>query len=252
VNVSNRISARLADVIVQNTRDFAEHSTFLEPYLEKLVVIQPPNVVDPITPDDIQNFRKKYGFTKGQVVIGMVARLGAEKGVEYLAEALPRVMQSVPDARVVYVGEYMNVPGEGAYRDKLLPMVEGLGDHWTFLGVLSELEKAAFLHLCDVLVLPSVNSTESFGMVQVEALTCGTPVVTTDLPGVRQPVSQTGWGKIVPIRDSEALSEAIQNVLEEGIQIKADEIEALKRHYSPETIADAYLDLYQSLVSAYG
>jgi glycosyltransferase involved in cell wall biosynthesis len=252
VNVSNRISARLADVIVQNTRDFAEHSTFLEPYLEKLVVIQPPNVVDPITPDDIQNFRKKYGFTKGQVVIGMVARLGAEKGVEYLAEALPRVMQSVPDARVVYVGEYMNVPGEGAYRDKLLPMVEGLGDHWTFLGVLSELEKAAFLHLCDVLVLPSVNSTESFGMVQVEALTCGTPVVTTDLPGVRQPVSQTGWGKIVPIRDSEALAEAIQNVLEEGIQIKADEIEALKRHYSPETIADAYLDLYQSLVSAYG
>ncbi len=246
--ISNRISAKLAEVIVHNTRDFAEHSPFLKRFLKKLVVIQTPIVVEPVSQDDIQGFRMKYQITQDQVVIGMVARLGAEKGIEYLVEAIPRVIQSVPRARVVYVGEYKNVPGESAYRDKLLPMIEELGHHWTFLGVVSELEKAAFLHLCDVLVLPSVNSTESFGMVQVEALTCGTPVVATDLPGVRQPVRETGRGQIVAIRDSEALAEAILNVMEDCTHIDTNEIEALKEHYSPETVAREYLELYQGLL----
>lgn len=251
-NISSRLSARLANVIVHNTQDFAEHSPFLKRFLEKLVVIQPPVVVDPVSQDDIRAFRKKYHITQDQVVIGMVARLGAEKGVEYLVEALPRVIRSVPGARVVYVGEYKNVPGEATYRNKLLPMTEKFGKHWTFLGVVSEIEKAAFLHLCDVLVLPSVNSTESFGMVQVEALTCGTPVVATDLPGVRQPVSQTGWGKIVPTRDSEALAEAIKSILMEDIPMNKDEIAAMKAHYAPETVAGEYIHLYQHMMRMHG
>jgi len=251
-NISNRISARLANVIVHNTQDFAEHSPFLKRFLEKLVVIQPPIVVDPVSQDDIQAFRKKYHIPQDHVVIGMVARLGAEKGVEYLVEAMPRVIQSVPGARVVYVGEHKNVPGESAYRDKLLPMIEGLGKHWTFLGVVSELEKAAFLHLCDVLVLPSVNSTESFGLVQMEALSCGTPVVATDLPGVRQPVRETGWGHIVPPRDSEALAEAIQKILKDDIPMNEEEVAALKAHYSPEAVVVEYINLYQRLLRTHG
>jgi len=250
--ISNVISANLADVIIHNTRDFAEHSPFLKRYLDKLVVIQPPIEVNPVTQDEIQAFRKKYHITQDQVVIGMVARLGAEKGVEYLAEALPRVIQSITGARVVYVGEYQNVPGESAYREKLLPMIEELGQHWTFLGVASELEKAAFLHLCDVLVLPSVNSTESFGMVQVEALTCGTPVVASDLPGVRQPVRETGWGVIIPPRDSDALADAILNILKDGIPINKDKVAAMKVHYSPEAVAGEYINLYQRFQGRHG
>jgi glycosyltransferase involved in cell wall biosynthesis len=62
-------------------------------------------------------------------------------------------------------------------------------------------------------VVSSVNSTESFGLVQVEAMLCGCPVVASDLPGVRQPVQLTGMGIVVPPADPGAIATAIGEVL---------------------------------------
>lgn len=246
--VTNHISARLADVIVHNTYDFAEHSPFLKKYLEKLRVIQPPILVEPVSKSDITDFRKKYNIKTRQSLVGMVARLATEKGVEYLVQAMPKVIEANPEARAVFVGEYQNVFGERTYKEKLLPMINDLGDHWTFLGLLSELEKTVFFHVCDVLVLPSINSTESFGMVQIEALSCGTHVIATDLPGVRQPIQSTGMGKIVPPREPEALGRAIIEMLDSGIQVDPHAVEMVIQHYAPETVAKAYEDVYRDLV----
>ena len=60
-----------------------------------------------------------------------------------------------------------------------------------------------FYAACDVLVVPSLNSTESFGLVQVEAMLCGTPSIASNLPGVRQPPLMTGMGEVAAIGDSE-------------------------------------------------
>ena len=251
-NLANRIAAALADVIVHNTRDFAEHSPFLQRYLDKLTVIQPPIIGTPVEDSDLDTFRRKYDIKPGRRIIGMVARLATEKGVEYLVQAMPKVLETQPDAQVIFVGEYLHVFGEQAYREKLLPLIDALGDHWTFLGVVSEADKSAFYHVCDVLVLPSINSTESFGMVQVEALTCGTPVVATDLPGVRQPVCTTGLGRIVPVMDAPALGEAILKLLESGIRVDPENIRAITAHYAPQTVAEAYDALYRKLTEAHG
>ena len=62
----------------------------------------------------------------------------------------------------------------------------------------------------------SLNATESYGIVQIEAMTQGTPVVASDLPGVRQPVLQTGLGKIMPIKDSDAIAKALDEVFGQG------------------------------------
>jgi len=242
--VANRISAGLADVIVHNTRDFAENSPFLQDYLEKLRVIQPPIIVDPVSLDDIERFRKHYGIQREDRVVGMVARLATEKGVEYLVAAMPQILDAQPDVRAVFVGEYENVFGEETYKQKLLPMIEELGDRWLFTGVVSELDKAVFFHVCDVLVLPSINSTESFGMVQIEAMTCGTPAVATDLPGVRQPVQSTGMGRIVPVRDANALAEAVVDVFDTLQPPSPEELAMLIKHYSPEAVAKAYEALF--------
>jgi len=202
--------------------------------------------------EDVDKFKELHKIKPGQRIIGMVARLATEKGVEYLVDAMPRVLDVYPQARVLFVGMYENVPGEERYQQKLMPMIEKLGDHWTFLGVVTEKEKSAFYDICDVLVLPSINRTESFGMVQVEAMLCGTPVVATDLPGVRQPITETGMGKIVPPRDASTLADAIIDGLSSKRTVNPEVITRLNQYYAPETVAKAYQALYEDLLRTHG
>jgi glycosyltransferase involved in cell wall biosynthesis len=113
--------------------------------------------------------------------------------------------------------------------------------------VLDPREMAAFFHNCDTTVLPSLNSTESFGLVQVEGMLCGAPSVASALPGVRQPVMMTGMGEVTPIGDSAALAEAIIRVLNDKapyIRPRTD-IEAL---FSTVRTAELYERLFEDLL----
>ncbi len=243
---ANHITARAATTIVTNTRDYAENSPFLRRYLDKIAVIPPAVEVAQVDETALQAFRKKYGLQPGQLVIGMLARLATEKGVEYLVQAMPHILARFPNARVLYVGQHENVLGEEAYARKLAPMIAALGEHWSFLGVLPDEEVAAFFRVCDVTVLPSLNSTESFGMVQVESMTCGTPVVASDLPGVRQPVAMTGMGRTVPVADAPALAQAIIDVLSHPQDYRGNPAQVRLR-FSSDTIAAQYEALFERL-----
>jgi glycosyltransferase involved in cell wall biosynthesis len=246
-HLANRISARLANLIVANSLDYAENSTFLRPYLDKLRAIPPPVELPPVSAEQVAAFQHKAGIQPGQRVIGMAARLASEKGVEYLVQAMPRVIQRHPTARVLYMGHYQNVLGEQAYAQRLAPRIEALGEHWTFLGNLSPTELSAFFRTCELTVLPSLNSTESWGMVQVESMSCGTPVVATDLPGVRMPVKLTGMGRIVPPGDAAALADAIGVILEHPAQFRGD-TQAIARRFSPEQIAGQYEAIFRQVI----
>lgn len=245
-HLANHVAASLADAIVTNTRDYAEHSPFLSRYLQKVHAILPPIELAPISPADVEAFRARYGVRPHQRIIGMAARLATEKGVEYLVQALPRVLERHPEARVFFAGQHREVLGEEKYAQKLAPLIERLGEHWTFLGILPPEEWSVFFHQAEVTVLPSINSTESFGMVQVEAMVCGTPVVASDLPGVRQPVLMTGMGKIVPVEDAGALAEALITVLDQPNGYSGDAKE-IARRFAPQTIAREYEQLFQEL-----
>ncbi len=238
-NLVNHVTARAASVIVHNTRDYAENSPFLRRYIDKLIPIFPPVEVAPITEQDLVAFRQKYRIKNGQRVIGMAARLATEKGVEYLAQALPSVINEFPTARVLFVGPYQNVVGEEQYAARLAPVLAQLNDHWTFLGILSPTEMTAFFHICEVTVLPSINRTESYGLVQVEAMTCGTPVIATDLPGVRVPVQMTGSGSIVPPGSAPALASALITILKNPEQYHGQP-EHIVAASTPEQVACAY------------
>jgi glycosyltransferase involved in cell wall biosynthesis len=246
-NLFSHMTAMAANRIVTNTRDYAENSRFLRHYLEKMCYIPTPIELPQVTEQQIAAFRQKANIQPGQRIIGMNARLAAEKGVEYLIEALPAVIQKFPNVRVLHVGQYQNVLGEENYAQKLAPMIEKLGVHWAFLGVLTPPEHAAFMHACELLVLPSINSTESFGMVQVEAMTCGTPAVASDIPGVRCAVKETGMGKIVPPRDPQALAQAMIDILDAPHKYTGDP-QTIRNHYSPETVARQYEALFKELM----
>jgi glycosyltransferase involved in cell wall biosynthesis len=173
-------------LIVHKTKHYAQKSSFLRHYIQKVQPVFPPVEITPVDEEQRRLFREKFAIRPGQRLIGMAARLATEKGVEYLAQALPQVMEKYPQARVLFVGPYQNVVGEEHYAARLKSLVGPLGDHWTFLGIVSPQEMAAFFHECEVTVLPSINSTESYGIVQVESMLCGTPVVASDIPGVRR------------------------------------------------------------------
>jgi len=211
VNVTNQLAAALATRIVAYTQDFADSSPYLRRWHKKVTIIPPPIEVANVPEEEIHAFRRRWNL-QGPV-IGMAARLAAEKGVEILLEALPRILAVYPTARVLFAGQHEHVLGEEEYARRLAPLLDQFRDHWTFLGILSPKEMAAFFPNLDVLVVPSLNSTETFGLVQVEAMLCGTPTVASNLPGVRQPPLMTGMGKVVPVGDAVALADAILEVI---------------------------------------
>jgi glycosyltransferase involved in cell wall biosynthesis len=250
VNVANDAAAGLADSIVAYTGDFAEHSPFLSRYLPKVRVIPPPVEVGRATEADVAVLRTKYRL-EGHKVIGMAARLATEKGVEYLLEAAPTILERYPGTHFLFAGQYRDVLGEDAYARRLAPLLTALGERWSFLGVLEPDAMAAFFRACDVTVLPSINSTETFGLVQIESMICGTPVVASGLPGVREPVRMTGMGKVVPPRDPAALAAAVLEVLDHRPDYVRPAAEIAGR-FSLDSVAAAYESLFEEIRSRKG
>jgi glycosyltransferase involved in cell wall biosynthesis len=245
VSAANRVTAAFADRLIAYTEDFAAHSPFLSSYLPKVQVINPPVEVAQISDEQLRSFRDRF-LIDGGPVIGMAARLATEKGVEYLLEALPRVRSQFPEAQVLFAGQYQDVLGEAAYAKRLEPLLQQEGRRWKFLGTLGSDEMAAFFRTCDVTVLPSLNSTETFGLVQIESMICGTPSIASDLPGVRQPVKMTGMGKVVPIADSAKLAEALIEVLQQPERFKGNPAE-IRASFSPMKTAERYEQLFHEL-----
>lgn len=246
-DLANHIAARAADVIVTNTRDYAENSNFLRRYLSKILVIPPPIELPPVNGTEVSAFRERHELHDGMQVIGMAARLATEKGVEHLVKAMPQILAMYPKARVLFVGQYQNVLGEEAYAASLAPLIQSLGEHWQFLGTLSPGEFAAFFHAIDVLIFPSTNSTDSYGMVQAEAMICGTPVVASDLPGVRQPVKMTGMGQVVPVANSEAIANAVISILDTPAKYSGDSL-VVSELNAPQKIAGDYERIFETLI----
>jgi glycosyltransferase involved in cell wall biosynthesis len=138
--------------------------------------------------------------------------------------------------------------GEQAYSDRLMPRIREyeIAGPWTFLGNLDPIEMAAFYPNLNVLTVPSLNSTEAFGLVQIEAMMNGVPCVPSALPGVRQPVMMHGMGQVAKIGDSADLADSILEVLSEPDKFRGD-IESIKKSYDPVSIAVEYEKLFERL-----
>jgi len=248
VNVMNHISAINANRIVTYTQDFADHSPFLRHYADKVHIIQPPVILPDSNPSAAQQFIQRYKIHSSPV-IGMAARFAAEKGVEVLLDALPALIKQFPSLLVLFAGQYENVLGEELYSKRLMPRIREYQarGHWRFLGVLSPAEMVAFYSNINALVVPSLNSTESFGLVQIEAMMQGVPVVASNLPGVRQPILMTGMGEIAQTGDPASLTEALLKVLSHTNNYNVDP-EIIRKRFSSDVTATAYETLFGSLL----
>jgi glycosyltransferase involved in cell wall biosynthesis len=249
VDFQNNMAGMLSNHIVTYTQDYADNSPYLSRYTSKLTPILPPvELPDPL-PGAVKAFGEEHHVKERRPVIGMAARFAAEKGVEVLLDALPTVLQKYPKAQVLFAGAHENVMGEQAYSDRLMPRIREyeVAGHWTFLGNLDPVEMAAFYPNLDVLTVPSLNSTEAFGLVQIEAMMNGVPCVPSELPGVRQPVLMHGMGRIAKIGDPDDLAACLMEVLQEPEKYRGD-IESIKKAYNPDSIAAEYEKLFVKLM----
>ena len=248
VNFQNNMAGILADHIVTYTRDYADHSMYLSRYASKLTPILPPvELPDPI-PGAVQAFADENHVKERCPVIGMAARFASEKGLEVLLDAMPAILTKYPKAQVLFAGQYKDVMGEAAYSARLMPRIHAYeaAEHWKFLGILDPQQMAAFYPNLDVITVPSLNSTEAFGLVQIEAMMNGVPSVPSTLPGVRQPVLMHGMGRVAEIGDPASLAGAILEVLNETEKFKGDPT-GVARQYDPDTIAADYEKLFEKL-----
>jgi glycosyltransferase involved in cell wall biosynthesis len=253
VNVMNRFTGIFTHRFVTYTQDYADHSPLLKPYLKKTQIISPPVVLPKASQEAVQSFQDEHNPQQRHPVIAMASRFATEKGVEVLLDALPAVFQVFPDAMVQFAGAYQNIMGEEQYYRRLIHRINAFQQkgQWHFLGNLSPEQMSAFYPNIDVLVMPSLNSTEAFGLVQIEAMMNGKPTIASDLPGVRQPPTRHKMGKVIPIGDSNALSEALIYVLSHPEEYRQDP-DSIAVQYDPLRVAEEYEVLFDEIQKQLG
>ena len=249
LDFQNNMAGKLANHIVTYTQDYADHSPYLSRYASKLTPILPPVQMPDATPEAVTAFAERHRTKTKRPVIGMVTRFASEKGVEILLDALPAIFAKYPNAQVLYAGQHENVMGEQAYFSRLFPRINEyeIKGQWTFLGNLDPVQLSAVYPNLDVITVPSLNSTEAFGLVQIEAMMNGVPSVPSALPGVRQPVKMHGMGVVSEIGNSESLANAIIEVLDNKEKYRGD-IPAIRTAYDPDSIAQEYEKLFAELM----
>ena len=241
----NDIAFRNCDVIVTNSQDYADHSEILSGVKAKVRIIQPPVELETIDEASAADFRQRIHVENFGPIIGMACRFAADKGVEVLLDAMPKVLGEFPKAAVFFMGPYENVLGEAAYYERLKPRIDELikAGHWQFMGRLPDAEVPAFYQCIDVLAMPSLNRTDSFGLVQIEAMMNGKPAAASDLPGIRVPVTRHGMGEIFPVGNSDALADALIRILREKRVYSAEKCREIREMYSPAHVAALYMDV---------
>lgn len=191
--------------IIAASEEYAASSAFLRAHAHKVVI--GPYGIDAASfaacngdLGVVRDVRRQFG---DRLVI-FVGVLRYYKGLDVLIRAMSDV-----DGRALIVGRGMEETALAA-----LASQAGVSDRVTFLGELPPARLRALLHAADVFVLPSIDRCEAFGIAQVEAMACGKPVVSTDLPtGVRFVNQHEVTGLLVPPGDHRALAAALNRLL---------------------------------------
>lgn len=215
---------RRADLIVGTTPVYLAESPCLQEVQHKTACL--PIGVDPMHPDatKVEAIRRRYGDRK---IVFSLGRLVAYKGYSTLIAAA----RHLDDSHVVLIG------GTGELREQLQHQIDeaGLQDKVRLLGRVSDEDLPSYYGACDVFCLSSVQKTEAFGIVQIEAMSCGKPVVATNIPesGVAWVNKDGVSGRNATPGDAASLARAIEEVTSDP--------DAYRRY------ADGALDRYRQL-----
>lgn len=230
-----------ANIILGTTPTYIESSPFLQNYREKIDYLLIG--IDRVYADKqlVHDIKQKYLNKK---IIYSIGRFVQYKGFEYLINAA----KDFDDNTVLLIGG--SGPLLEKYRDKI--KTEGLKDKVILLGFLSEAEKMAYFEVCDIFCLSSILKTEAYAIVQLEAMSCSKPVVSTDIPGSGVPWvnKHEESGLIVPPCDTKSMSNAIQSLIKDISLYDKVSIGAFNRYtklFRKETMIDNIYKIYNRI-----
>jgi rhamnosyl/mannosyltransferase len=233
-----------SSAIIATSPPYLEASIALAPWRERCHII--PLGLDPARipdPDQSALERAEAWWGKGAFRILAIGRLTYYKGHDTLIQAAAQL----PDSRTLIVGA-------GEHRQRLETLIHSLNlsDRVRLPGFQPEADLNALLAGCDVLCLPSLERTEAFGLVLLEAMRFGKPVVVSDIPGSGPGwvVNQAGHGLRVPLGDPDALATALRELQYDPAKRTAlgqAGATALKQQFGIGPVAAAITDLYRRL-----
>lgn len=199
MDVSNRIAIKRASRVVVSSHDYAFQSR-LATWLAIATPIPPPYLS---REGGLPTFRRSTGFH-----YGFLGRVTVEKGISYLVQAFQQCARS--DDRLLIGGESSKKLGESVI-DEVNTLIAG-DPRISLLGFIEEDKMNDFYASLDAFVFPSINRLEAFGIVQMEALSAGVPIVASNIPGVRTIVLETGCGLLAEIGDVPDLARAMNEI----------------------------------------
>lgn len=231
-----------SDMILGTSSEYIKHSRDLIDYQRKCRVV-PIGILDDISFDvELLNYLKN--IYQSQKIIFSLGRLVYYKGFQYLIEA----------AKFLRPGYKILIGGDGELREKLQKLLldYGVEEKVVLLGRLSDVEVKTYMKFCDVFCLPSIEKSEAFGVVQLEAFSMAKPIIATNIVG-----SGVSWvnkhemtGYNVPIKDSKSIALSITKIIENQVEYERMANNALsrfKKHFTAERMVKQVLNCYREL-----
>jgi len=226
--------------IIATTPDYVKESQIPKKFRDKIMIV--PNFVDSgkyIPELSGYRIRKEHSLENKKVIL-FLGRLVPYKGAEYLIASYKKVKEKVKDAVLV-------IAGSGPLEQELKKQAADLKLEDVVFTPAEEDDIPEYYAACDIFVLPSVTRQEAFGIVLLEAMSSGKPVVSTNISGMPYVVGNAGI--VVPPRDPEALADAIIRILtEKDLRVKMGRRarERVEKEFNKEAAAEKTLKLYMS------
>jgi rhamnosyl/mannosyltransferase len=236
---------RRADLILCTTPKYYDGNRILKPFLNKInylpIGFKKENVdMNENLINSIQNSKKN----RNQVLF--IGRLVYYKGLEYLIRSISLIKSF----------SYLCIIGEGEYHESLKKLTKLLQiEHKVhFLGNLNDADKIAYLMTSDILVLPSIFKSEAYGIVQVEAMAYGIPVISTKIDGSGIDwVNQNGiTGFTVPVCDENSLAEAIDQICFDSslhLKLSTGALDRFQQELTEEIMIKNLINFYKQILS---
>lgn len=233
---------RRADLIVGTSPVYIANSDHLADVQRKCTYL--PIGIKPIVPDaeGVKKLKEQYA---GKKIVFSLGRLVHYKGYRYLVDAA----KSLGDDYVVLIG------GSGPLREELQKQIDDhqLTEKVKLLGRISDEDLPAYYGACDVYCLSSIMKTEAFAIVQIEAMSCGKPVVSCNIEGSGVPwVNKDGEsGLVVEPENGKALADAIRRITNDAAlyqQLSQGARQRFADLFTKEKMIDKCLELYQQVL----